>query len=408
MDKQITINFRDIVGESFDIETLKQLRRFVKSERSFWQKKQEKHTGPQGQLATFLNVVTYLEQIEITIEGWGDNLKTWDEETLQQQLDQHIQPKISQLVQRWVWHGHPFIEPWFSIVEKYETASADAFIESFINKGQIGALNTKDRLQGTILAYEFDLQDESTLTSRRNAEKKSISKVRADLISAKDDLFKDVAAFQDGFHEWDEETRKDVERLYRLNKTLGERQARKHSKYFNGQLATWNQNIADLEHTYKEKLRLEQPATYWRTKAEDYSRQGKNWIWALGLVLVLGMAGFGYLFWEWLQMQETLIKLNSLQGVALLIVIISSYAFMIKAFSRLAFSSFHLQRDAEEREQLTHVYLALNHEKGDMDAEAKNIVLQALFSRADTGLLSGESSPTMPGLHELVKATSSK
>ncbi|WP_407067244.1 DUF6161 domain-containing protein [Legionella pneumophila] len=33
--------------------------------------------------------------------------------------------------------------------------------------------------------------------------------------------------------------------------------------------------------------------------------------------------------------------------------VLSIFAFLIKVFSRLAFSSFHLQRDAEEREQLT-------------------------------------------------------
>ncbi len=74
----------------------------------------------------------------------------------------------------------------------------------------------------------------------------------------------------------------------------------------------------------------------------------------------------------------------------------------------MVFSSFHLQRDAEEREQLTHVYLALTHEKDELDVEARNIILQALFSRADTGLLGGDSGPTMPGINEMLKATSGK
>lgn len=65
--------------------------------------------------------------------------------------------------------------------------------------------------------------------------------------------------------------------------------------------------------------------------------------------------------------------------------------------SRLAFSSFHLQRDAEERQQLTYVYLALSNET-HADEESGKIILQALFSRAETGLLASESEPTMPGL----------
>jgi len=73
----------------------------------------------------------------------------------------------------------------------------------------------------------------------------------------------------------------------------------------------------------------------------------------------------------------------------------------------MVFSSYHLQRDAEEREQLAYVYLAITHEQKEIDAESRKIVLQALFSRADTGLLK-DSSPTMPGgLAELIKSTKS-
>ena len=58
-------------------------------------------------------------------------------------------------------------------------------------------------------------------------------------------------------------------------------------------------------------------------------------------------------------------------------------------------SSFHLARDAEERHTLTFFYLALlkDTEVKDKDRE---LILQSLFSRADTGLLKEDSSPTMP------------
>ncbi len=61
-------------------------------------------------------------------------------------------------------------------------------------------------------------------------------------------------------------------------------------------------------------------------------------------------------------------------------------------------------RDAEEREQLTYLYLSLN-QNSQLDSSSRDIVLQALFSRTDTGLLAGDSSPSMPGLNELIKST---
>jgi hypothetical protein len=74
---------------------------------------------------------------------------------------------------------------------------------------------------------------------------------------------------------------------------------------------------------------------------------------------------------------------------------ISVGIFLINFFIKLAISAFHLSRDAYERLQLTHLYLALLNEEG-ITKEERTIVLQSLFSRADTGLLKGDSSPTIP------------
>ncbi len=76
--------------------------------------------------------------------------------------------------------------------------------------------------------------------------------------------------------------------------------------------------------------------------------------------------------------------------------LISFIVYAIKIFSKLTFSSFHLVRDAEEREQLTYVYLALKKEQSIDDTE-RHLIMQSLFSRADSGLLKDDAGPTMPG-----------
>ncbi len=79
----------------------------------------------------------------------------------------------------------------------------------------------------------------------------------------------------------------------------------------------------------------------------------------------------------------------------ILITIISLLAYGIKILARLTFSTYHLSRDAEEREQLTHVYLALKKDTSVEEVD-RHLILQSLFSRSDTGLLKEDSSPTMP------------
>ena len=74
----------------------------------------------------------------------------------------------------------------------------------------------------------------------------------------------------------------------------------------------------------------------------------------------------------------------------------SFIAYGLRTFAKLAFSSFHLVRDAEERKHLVYVFLALSNEK-QMDKEERHLIIQSIFSRADSGLLREDSSPTMPG-----------
>jgi len=59
------------------------------------------------------------------------------------------------------------------------------------------------------------------------------------------------------------------------------------------------------------------------------------------------------------------------------------------------FSSFHLARDCEERHTLTYFYLSLLKDS-KVENSDRPLIMQSLFSRADTGLLKEDSAPTMP------------
>src|SRR5690606_11581508 len=83
------------------------------------------------------------------------------------------------------------------------------------------------------------------------------------------------------------------------------------------------------------------------------------------------------------------------------VIFISIYFIIARALLKFMFSNYHLARDAEERENLTYLYLSMI-EKGAIDKEERKIILQSLFSRADTGLLKEDSAPTMPNISSLI------
>jgi len=79
-------------------------------------------------------------------------------------------------------------------------------------------------------------------------------------------------------------------------------------------------------------------------------------------------------------------KSKAIRWSIVFIAFLSVLIYGIRTLNKITFSSFHLARDAEERYQLTHVFLALINEKA-MDKKDRSLVIQSLFSRADTGLL---------------------
>lgn len=161
--------------------------------------------------------------------------------------------------------------------------------------------------------------------------------------------------------------------------------------------------IQELENLYQEKLRLQKPAEYWNNAAKKFRLEGIICAVLLVTSLILGAGYLSNFFTDWLTGQELQVKLNTIQGIVIFGTLLAVYGILIRVLSRLTFSAFHLMRDAEEREQLTYLYLSLINEK-KIDERSRDIILQALFSRSETGLLTGESAPAMPsvGMSEVV------
>ena len=170
----------------------------------------------------------------------------------------------------------------------------------------------------------------------------------------------------------------------------------------------YQERIKVLENTYTKLLQLKGPAEYWDELAKSY--HGRGW-WLLGVVGLIGVLVFGSLL-ALLFDCDKLPLLNHVKfdavtvRASLIFIVLTSVAgYLLHLFTRLSISSFHLARDYRERFQLTRVYLALIKD-GDIQNEesTRQIVLQSIFSRSDTGLLKGDHALTMPvALGEIAK-----
>ncbi|WP_339707750.1 DUF6161 domain-containing protein [Algoriphagus aquimarinus] len=273
---------------------------------------------------------------------------------------------------------------------------AFAYLTSGISPG---AIQDRDYLNGLILAYEYFQKGETEIKKRREIEKSSLSRFRNhidDYISQADKDFIDYSA---GLKEKADKTIEEIS-VYKSAKS------EEYEKWFSNTSTDFSsfdevskKKILDLEELYREKLKLEAPAQYWNLRATGLRREGYFWLGGL----ILSILGGVWIFVYALQLlaDGTLVDIfddtaTAIKWSVIFITLVSFLAFLIKTLSKMTFSTFHLVRDSEEREQLTYVFLAMQKEKA-IDPTERHLIMQSLFSRADTGLLKDDGSPTMPG-----------
>jgi len=393
-DRKISLTLTDRYEFQQEFKSLKSLYSFVKKEHGFWLMQSERAKENSSESHPALDVCGFFETFITTIDRWKTTINDWDDTTLNQQVQTLNANPIRQLTSRWLWSGSNCVEQFIIIFINYNTATANSFLDYITKQAVVMNNNDINSLNGALLGYEF-VNQSSEISKRRLSEKKSIGQLRSNYSNAQNELFTEVEEIKLDIKDWDNKTQNKFSRLYEVNKYLGERRVKHHDNQFNNILRTWSATVDELEQTYEEKLRLDKPAQYWHKAAKKYGLQGSLWTIAIIAMVLLGLVYFREFFITWLEGKETGIKLNTVQGIIIFGSFAATFAYLLKVLSRLTFSAFHLMRDAEEREQLTYLYLSLTNESA-IDKDSRDIVLQALFSRSETGLLTNEHGPTMP------------
>lgn len=400
-DRNINFRLTDCAGHIQSFQSLRSLVRFSEEEASFWKGQRQIVDEKLKINHPHLSAEALFTKVASTIQGWKDSIDDWDDNEVSRQLGQLQQNQLRNVPQVWLWSGHPFVEPFVQCLKDHGEKTGNAFLD-FAIRNSVQNISNMEHFKGYMYAYEFANQD-SPIIKRRNGEKVSLGHLRTQFTDARDKLFSEANELNNEFVTWNNQSRETSNRLLNIQKSLGQRKIRSQSKAFEGHLSEWAEKISTLEKTYEEKLKLKKPAEYWAKAARKYGVQGGLWILAIVTLVVVALINFQEIFVTWLQGKETPIQLNTIQGVILFGSIAGVYAFLLRILSRLAFSSFHLMRDAEEREQLTYLYLSLTNE-AEIDKGSRDIVLQALFSRSETGLLVQEHGPTMPGASEALRS----
>jgi hypothetical protein len=173
-------------------------------------------------------------------------------------------------------------------------------------------------------------------------------------------------------------------------------------------IKTTNELFIKTQKTYEELLRLQAPAKYWEMIKTRYEKRAHLWtigsivvavaIFVITILTVYFLPDILYTEKKSIELVNSptinlssFIRWGILTGLGLSVLI-----YLLRFFIKMALSAYHMARDAEERYTLTYLYLSLVNE-GKFDSSQTPIVFSSLFSRVDTGLLKGDSSPTIVG-----------
>lgn len=402
MSIEINWGIQDVNGQIFSFKNIDELKEFAKSESEFWETQWKVINGfGDRRPHAAINCYGIWNSIASLLESWTANFSVWDQATITSQLNSQFSNWTSQLSGQWLWSGHPISHAWAGTY-KLSQATGDAFYEACIDK-RSSNYSQFESFRGYILAYEFQMQDETNLVKRRVSEEKSFSRLRSQLVDKKTELVNETSKFQSDLNEFRDSIKDSYSTWHSATNDSLDKAETKRVDDFTSAMETWEQKISDLNAKFHALLQLKAPSAQWLSRAKVLRFQAGLWIICLVATSALALFYGHDFFTIWLQDRKLPLKLDSFQGAIIFASIASIIIFLIKTFARLAFSAFHLQRDAEERAQLAYVYLALIDET-EVDPESKKIVLQSLFSRAETGLLGGDSGPTMP-ITDIVRAS---
>jgi hypothetical protein len=325
------------------------------------------------------------------------------------QLDSFWQQAIGQVSQKIQREGNKLMdfdspEVEFLVSLKTENASYVSGALHFLCTETLQSLDRPENLIGAMKAFNYKFENKSGTESKKNSEKISLGILRSSFQKILDEVQNNhlnnleeentkTLAFSKAIDTLKEEKESLFDQWYKTSRTE-----------FDDLSKDIDSRKKELEKTYSEIFFLKEPAKYWKDRADELSIDGKKYLSYLYILISIGAISLFILLW---QIPDGMLldifkgEASAIKWTLVYVTFISFLAFGIKTLSKLTYSTYHLKRDAEERHQLTYLYLSLVNEKKIEDNE-RHLVLQSLFSRADTGLLKEDSSPTMPGLVDTV------
>lgn len=152
----------------------------------------------------------------------------------------------------------------------------------------------------------------------------------------------------------------------------------------------------ELEATYDAKLKVEKPADFMEEQSKKYKKSFIMWSMFAVVLAIIVMVLFGVVLSPRIDVGEKLVEIHlfsrdlPIYSSIIIVAMISLIIYIIRIFIKVALSAKHISEEYRQKYALTYFYLSLVND-GKIDKEVEKYILILLFSKADTGLIKGDS-----------------
>lgn len=149
--------------------------------------------------------------------------------------------------------------------------------------------------------------------------------------------------------------------------------------------------INATDQAFTEKMALQAPVRYWKSKAKTHRSNAENW--GVGLVAFIAagtIAGYEMATSLWTNIGNDALTAKHFLVIAGTGALLTVFFWLTRLGARIFLAERHLQTDAEERRVMTQAYLALVKNAKATDEE-RLLILASLFRSAQDGIVKEDS-----------------
>ena len=278
--------------------------------------------------------------------------------------------------------------------------AAGAYV-TLLNRNFQGGISQPAVLEGVIAAFLYKNEIDWTASAQQEAFN-NLRVQYSENLAKQDVRFKEIEdrneSLNDAFQKELTDKSASIDKLYADKSALLEQLHGEQTSNFNKVIGENVEKLQGIELAYDQKLALQKPVKYWRTKELFH---GKRAIWfgvtalCVGLLLLTLM---GILIYNVIGDIPQNANPKHWQ-IGLLIAAAFFSIWLTRILVRLFLSHLHLSTDAAERRMMILTYLSIAREGSQFTQKDKALILQHIFRTASDGLVKDDAAP--PTLFEM-------